>query len=98
MANASGAVNGTEAFETLYRTKRVWGVIFRPPVREGLAKLRQRAVRAICKIAKVGCQVLRVVWRYEIYYTLIIINYNQISENYRCPKERDRQKIHQHCM
>ena len=64
MANASGAVKGTEAVEILYRTKRVRGVIFRPPVREGLAKLRQRAVRAICKIAKVGA-VLRVVWRYE---------------------------------
>ena len=64
MADASGVVEGTEILETLYRTKRVLGVLFRPRAGKGFAKLRQRAVRAILKMAKVGA-LIRVVWRHE---------------------------------
>ena len=63
MADASGTCKGTEAFETLTRTKRSLGVIFRSPEREGPAKLRQRAVRALCKFVRVGAH-LRVAWRH----------------------------------
>ena len=64
MADASGAAGGTELLETFCRTKRVRGVIFRSPERREFAKLRQRAVRAICKFARLGA-FIRVVWRHE---------------------------------
>ena len=64
MADASGTHGGTEVFETLMRTKRGRGVVFRSPEREGPAKLRQRAVRSLCKFIRVGA-FIRVAWRYE---------------------------------
>ena len=50
-------------FETLTRTKRARGVLFRPPQRRGPAKLRQRVTRALIKSVRVGSR-LHVVWRY----------------------------------